>query len=120
MANLISLFSLFKIDIMKPSHIILFAVVVLLVAAAIYYLPSRMRIVTGYAAKSMCSCVFVAKRSPESVLERDLNFSFIKYANAWVDRDEKAAYSTILGCPKERPSIAKDWGAGLCSMIKTE
>ena len=98
---------------MKPSHIILFAVVVLLVAAAIYYLPSRMRIVTGYAAKSMCSCVFVAKRSPESVLEQDLDFSFIKYAKAWVDRDEKAAYSTILGMFKRKAIYREGLGCRL-------
>ena len=42
------------------------------------YLNSLMPIITGYAAKNLCSDVFVSGRKPENIEAVDLNFSFIK------------------------------------------
>jgi CubicO group peptidase (beta-lactamase class C family) len=60
------------------------------------YLNSLLPIITGYAAKNLCSAVFVSFRDPEAVKSLDLNFSFIKYVKSDINRDEKSVTSRFL------------------------
>ena len=57
---------------------------------------------------------FVAMRNPQQVIKEDLNFSFIKYSKTWIDRDEKAAYSTIFGLAKRKVIFREGLG---CTLI---
>jgi len=66
-----------------------------LIAVAIY-LNSLLPIITGYAAKNLCSDVFVSDRKPENVESVDLNFSFIKLTKNSVNYDEKSVTSHFL------------------------
>ena len=68
---------------------------VIIVAAAIY-LNSLLPIITGYAAKNLCSAVFVSERKQADVESIDLNFSFIKYSKNSIDYDEKSVTSHFL------------------------
>ncbi len=96
---------------------VILAILIILILASSFYLLPRLKIITGYAAKSMCSCVFVAKRTPQSVLDQDLNFSFLKYAKAWVNEDEKTAYATIFGLAKRKAVFREGLG---CSLVFDE
>lgn len=60
------------------------------------YLNSLLPIITGYAAKNLCSAVFVSSRDPEAVKALDLNFSFIKYVKSVVNNEEKSVTSRFL------------------------
>jgi len=60
------------------------------------YLNSLLPIITGYAAKNLCSDVFISERKPADIEALDLNFSFIKYTNNSVDYDEKSVSSHFL------------------------
>jgi CubicO group peptidase (beta-lactamase class C family) len=60
------------------------------------YLNSLMPIITGYAAKNLCSDVFISGRQADSVEAMDLNFSFIKYTRNIVNIDEKSVTSDFL------------------------
>jgi hypothetical protein len=60
------------------------------------YLNSLLPIITGYAAKNLCSAVFVAYRDPKDVEAVDLNFSFIKFTKNSVNYDEKSVTSHFL------------------------
>ena len=60
------------------------------------YLNSLMPIITGYAAKNLCSDVFVSGRKPADIEAVDLNFSFIKYTRNSVNYDEKSITSHFL------------------------
>jgi CubicO group peptidase (beta-lactamase class C family) len=60
------------------------------------YLNSLLPIITGYAAKNLCSAVFVSARNPESVQSIDLNFSFIRYTRNKVNFDDKSVTSRFL------------------------
>jgi CubicO group peptidase (beta-lactamase class C family) len=78
---------------------IFYGVLTLLAAALIIcalYINSLMPIITGYAAKNLCSDVFVSNRKPEDVETIDLNFSFIKYTKNSVNYDEKSVTSHFL------------------------
>jgi CubicO group peptidase (beta-lactamase class C family) len=67
---------------------------VIIVAAV--YLNSLLPIITGYAAKNLCSAVFVSGRQPAEVEAVDLNFSFIKYNKNEVDYERKSVTSRFL------------------------
>jgi CubicO group peptidase (beta-lactamase class C family) len=78
---------------------IFYGVLILLGAAIIsfaIYLNSLLPIITGYAAKNLCSDVFLSNRKPEDVEAIDLNFSFIKYTKNRVNYDEKSVTSHFL------------------------
>lgn len=78
---------------------ITYGVLITLIVAIIgfaLYLNSLIPIITGYAAKNLCSDVFVSGRLPENVEELDLNFSFIKYTRNIVNNDEKSVTSHFL------------------------
>lgn len=78
---------------------ILYTFIILLVTgiiAGLIYLNSLLPIITGYAAKNLCSAVFISERNQEDVEELDLNFSFIRYNNNTVDADDKSVTSKFL------------------------
>ena len=60
------------------------------------YINSLLPIITGYAAKNLCSDVFVAGREAQEIEAIDLNFSFIKYVKNEVDVKEKSVTSRFL------------------------
>jgi hypothetical protein len=76
-------------------RIFLFSALIILSGAA-FYLNLLMPIITGYAAKSLASAVFVAGRSQEAMESEDLDFSFIKLTSNTVDFDKKEVASRFL------------------------
>jgi CubicO group peptidase (beta-lactamase class C family) len=72
------------------------ATLILILAAGAIYINSLLPIITGYAAKNLCSDVFVSGREAKSIEATDLNFSFIKYTRNKVDYNEKSVTSRFL------------------------
>ena len=66
------------------------------IIAGIIYINSLLPIITGYAAKNLCSDVFVSGRNRVNVEAIDLNFSFIKFTKNSVNYDEKSVTSHFL------------------------
>jgi CubicO group peptidase (beta-lactamase class C family) len=85
----------------------------IIIAGAIYAWP-RLPIITAFAAKGMCSCVFVADRDPASVEKQDLSFFPISLATAKVNYDDKSVTASLLGLVK-RKAVYRD-GLG-CAVI---
>jgi len=78
---------------------ILYALLIILVTAVTgvaIYINSLLPIITGYAAKNLCSDVFISGREPGDVEALDLNFSLIKYTKNRVNYDEKSVTSRFL------------------------
>ncbi|MGC1389475.1 MAG: serine hydrolase [Bacteroidales bacterium] len=83
----------------KTGKKIIYGVLIFLGVAIIsgtYYINSLIPIITGYAAKNLCSDVFISNRKPEDVEAIDLNFSFIKLTKNRVNYDEKSVTSHFL------------------------
>lgn len=68
----------------------------IVILGAALYLNTLLPIITGYAAKNLCSAVFVSGRNPIDAEEIDLNFSFIKYTRNKVDTEEMSVTSRFL------------------------
>ena len=61
-----------------------------------YQMHLLLGIITGYAAKNMCSAVFISQRDEDSVRLIDLNFSPICYAHTVVNYDNYLVESRLL------------------------
>jgi CubicO group peptidase (beta-lactamase class C family) len=83
----------------KITKRILYGILIILGAAITgiaIYINSLLPIITGYAAKNLCSDVFISGRKPENVEAIDLNFSFISKTKNEVNFDEKSVTSHFL------------------------
>ncbi|MEM1327852.1 MAG: serine hydrolase [Bacteroidota bacterium] len=73
----------------------------LLVLAYIFLLP-QLRVLTGYVAKNVCSCTFVAERGREQIRAQDVGYGLLKYANFEIDEANKVVTSSVLGIVKRK------------------
>jgi CubicO group peptidase (beta-lactamase class C family) len=85
----------------------------ILVFAVLWAWP-RLPIITAFAAKGTCSCVFIADRDPGSVEQQDLNFFPISLAKTKINYDEKSVTASLFGFVK-RKAVYRD-GLG-CAVI---
>jgi CubicO group peptidase (beta-lactamase class C family) len=101
---------------------VLYGVLILLgliLAGACIYLNSLLPIITGYAAKNLCSDVFISGRNAEEVESVDLNFSFIKYTKNRVNYDEKSVTSSFLW-GRSKAIFREGFGATLLNEVPEE
>jgi CubicO group peptidase (beta-lactamase class C family) len=101
---------------------ILYGVMTLFGAALIsgsVYINSLLPIITGYAAKNLCSDVFVSGRKADSVEAVDLHFSFIRFNKNDVNYDEKSVTSHFLW-GKSTAVYREGFGATLLRGIEKE
>lgn len=75
---------------------ILLATIAVALIGGCIYMNSLLCIITGYAAKNLCSAVFVSGREAAAVEALDLNFSFIKYNHNKVNYENKSVTSRFL------------------------
>jgi CubicO group peptidase (beta-lactamase class C family) len=95
---------------------ILWILLLVLIAALTFFVWPRLPIITAFAAKGMCSSVFLADKSPESVQAEDLSFFPISLAKSKIDYEEKSVTSTVFGLAR-RKAIFRD---GLGAVIVLE
>ena len=79
----------------RITYIVLTILGAAIIASGIY-LNSLLPIITGYAAKNLCSAVFISDRKPIDVEALDLNFSFIRFTKNSVNYDEMTVTSQFL------------------------
>ncbi|MDP6922255.1 MAG: serine hydrolase [Lutibacter sp.] len=77
-----------------------------LIALVVYQYP-RLNIVTGFAAKSVCSCTFEAGRTLASIEQGDNDFSLVRYTRNTIDTLQKTATASIVGLQK-RTAVYKE------------
>lgn len=102
---------------MNKRKIILMIIAVILLIGIMfgfYYLYVRLPIINGYAAKNMCSCVFVAGREQKDIETNDLNFSLVKYASNTIDFENKTVTSSFWGMRSQKAYYNEKIG---CSMV---
>lgn len=89
----------------------------LLVAALLlfvtWYAWPRLPIITAFAAKGMCSSVFLAEKDPERISNEDLSFFPISLARCAVDREERSVTATVFGLARRKAVFREGLGAVL-------
>jgi CubicO group peptidase (beta-lactamase class C family) len=100
---------------MKKKQIkkILGALLVIVLIFATWFVWPRLPIITAFAAKGMCSSVFLANKIPERVEAEDLSFFPISLAKSKIDFDEKSVTSTVFGLAKRKAIYRDGLGAVL-------
>jgi CubicO group peptidase (beta-lactamase class C family) len=83
----------------------------------IWFVWPRLPIITAYAAKGMCSSVFLANKQPDRIITEDLSFFPINMAITRIDYEEKSATSTVFGLAK-RKAVFRE-GHGSVIVLKT-
>ncbi|WP_435132879.1 serine hydrolase domain-containing protein [Formosa sp. A9] len=101
---------------MKRTLQIVASLLILFLILAVYFNYPKLNFITGFAAKSVCSCTFIADRELTSVETQDNDFSPIFYAKNKIDFKEKSVTSTVFGL-KPRTAIYK---AGLGCILVPE
>ena len=91
----------------------LYYFVLAIIVCAIIYAWPRLPIITAFAAKGMCSCVFIADRDPESVASQDLSFFPISLARTKVDYDDKSVTATLSGFAKRKAVFREGLGCAV-------
>lgn len=87
--------------------------VLLVVFAVTWFVWPRLPIITAFAAKGMCSSVFLAGKTPERVESEDLSFFPISAAKCEVDYEEKSVTANVMGLAKRKAVFREGLGAVL-------
>jgi len=93
------------------------ALLIAIVIFVIVYAWPRAPIITAFAAKGMCSSVFLADKDPERVKAEDLSFFPINLAKCEIDYNNKTVSSKVLGLAK-REAVYRE-GAGAVIVLES-
>ena len=103
----------------KIRRIILLFLVGLILLVTFYAWP-RLPIITGFAAKGMCSGVFVGHRTPQSISARELSFFPINLARTTVHPEDSSVTATLLGLAKRKAIYRGGLGSALIADMPEE
>ncbi len=90
---------------------ILWLLLIVLIAFITWFAWPRVPIITAFAAKGMCSSIFLAEKSPEQVAAEDLSFFPISLAKCKIDYKEKSVTATVFGLGKQKVVFREGLGA---------
>lgn len=99
---------------MKKRYYVLLILLTILGVVIISQYP-RLNIISGYAAKNMCSCMFEAGRTENFVATTDNNFSPIDMSKYEVDTVQKTVIASVFGLMKRIAVYHEDLGCQLLS-----
>lgn len=97
----------------KVTKRILGILLIVVVIGVSWFVWPRLPIISAFAAKGMCSSVFLAGKSPERVMAEDLSFFPISAAKCVVNYEEKSVTATALGLAKRKAVYREGLGAVL-------
>ena len=92
---------------------IITALIFLLLGAGVYYAWLAFPIISGYGAKNLCSCVFISKRGPQSVIDQELGSGFLALGHYEVNRNDSSASGSVFGFAKRKAVFRKGLGCAL-------
>ena len=90
---------------------VLWLVLIALIIGVTWFAWPRLPIITAFAAKGMCSSLFLADKTPERVAAEDLSFFPISLAKCSIDYEEKSVTATVFGLAKRKVVFREGLGA---------
>ena len=103
---------------MKTLKWLVSIVVLLLMVAAGYLITQVFPIISGYGAKQLCSCVMLGKRTPESVIEKELGQSPLSLGTYSMNFEDSTATASVFGLATKKAIYRKGLGCSLISEIR--
>lgn len=104
---------------MKKRHYIII-VLILLVGTGMFLIYPSLKIMTGYAAKNVCSCVFVAEMEEAKVLAEDVGNGPVALVSNKIDYASKMVRSTVFGLQEQTAIYREGLGCALVHDIEPE
>jgi len=102
---------------MRKFFIALLIFVIFIILALVGYLWSNKRVISGYAAKKMCACVFLADRNQETVTDEEFdifpNKYTIKHADVAIDKTQRVVTATFWGGGEQQAVYREGLGCTL-------
>ncbi|MBS1565948.1 MAG: serine hydrolase, partial [Bacteroidetes bacterium] len=95
-------------------------VVLALLTYGIRYAWVSFPIISGYGAKNLCSCMFVAGRSEKSVLDDELSDSPLTLGSFSVDMKDSSVTGSVIGFAKRKAVYRKGLGCTLLNDVSEE
>ncbi|MBI1769972.1 MAG: serine hydrolase [Bacteroidetes bacterium] len=92
----------------------LLTILLIIIVYAAQYAWRALPILSGYGAKDICSCVFIAGRDPKNVIENELNSTPLKYGSFAVDYKDSSSTGSVFGLAKRKAVFRKGLG---CTLI---
>lgn len=97
----------------------------LLLAAALFgyglqYAWQAFPIISGYGAKTLCSCTMLAGRSEADVIANELGSGLLKLGSYRADFSDSSAYGSVFGLAKRKAIYRKGLGCTLVNEISEE
>ena len=80
---------------------------------------SSITIISGFAAKSACSCAFIANRPLEEINAGDNDISMVNLATSKIDYEEKSVTSSVYGLKKRKAIYREGVGCVLLPVDET-
>ncbi len=99
---------------MKKLLLVLLSLALIAALSFYFFVYPKFIIIAGYAAKNMCSCVFVAGIDEQKVRNEDLNFDILSLADTEVDYARQMVTATVFGL---YPKTAWYQGPTGCTMV---
>lgn len=103
---------------MKKLFIVLAVLLFIIVLALRIFLYPSLPILNGFAAKALCSCVFVAGIPEEIAREDEAGFFPISLASTKVDYDQKMTSATLLGLVEKRAYYREGQGCAIFNELE--
>jgi CubicO group peptidase (beta-lactamase class C family) len=109
-----------KKETMKRVKQIFLLILVVGVGYAVYFLSQVFPIIAGYGAKNLCSCVFVAGRDANQVIEQELGGSLVNLGSYSVNFQDSSATGKVFGMSTRKAIYRKGLGCTLVSEVSEE
>ncbi len=89
-------------------------------AYGIFYAWRALPIISGYGAKNLCSCVMVAGRNPQQVIDQELGTTMLSLGSFAVNYSDSSATGNVFGLAKRKAIYRKGVGCTLLAEITEE
>ncbi len=108
-----------KVPTNRLKRFIILGFIILIFTFFGYAIP-RLSIITGYVAKEVCSCTFIAERSEVITKKEDVGYFPINLATYSIDYENKTVKSNIFGFAPELAVYRPNLGCALVHDVTTE
>lgn len=86
---------------------------IIILGYGIYYLWQALPIISGYAAKDVCSCVMLGGRDPQDVIRQEIGKGFLSLASVAMDMTDSSATASVFGLARRKAIYRKGLGCTL-------